>query len=120
MIQPEALKKNDPLVWSPGMGADVWEHRSWLPEIAVRQRHAEKHFFTGSNVRRAMGRDITPRAGNHEARSDLGQIAPEAQHGRTCQKRLRAVAVLVRWTVEVAERLLDHTDGETPVAVRGT
>jgi ankyrin repeat protein len=25
MIQPEALKKNEPLDWSPGMGADVWE-----------------------------------------------------------------------------------------------
>ncbi|MGH7452220.1 MAG: sigma-70 family RNA polymerase sigma factor, partial [bacterium] len=25
MIQPEALKKNEPLTWSPGMGTDVWE-----------------------------------------------------------------------------------------------
>jgi RNA polymerase sigma factor (sigma-70 family) len=25
MIRPEALKKKDPLFWSPGMGADVWE-----------------------------------------------------------------------------------------------
>lgn len=25
MIQPEALKKNDELFWSPGMGTDVWE-----------------------------------------------------------------------------------------------
>jgi len=25
MIQPEALKKNEPLTWSPGMGAEVWE-----------------------------------------------------------------------------------------------
>ncbi len=25
MIRPEALKKNEPLVWSTGMGADVWE-----------------------------------------------------------------------------------------------
>jgi RNA polymerase sigma factor (sigma-70 family) len=25
MIQPEALKKKEPLIWSPGMGADVWE-----------------------------------------------------------------------------------------------
>lgn len=25
MIQPEELKKNEPLKWSPGMGADVWE-----------------------------------------------------------------------------------------------
>src|SRR5687767_14550905 len=25
MIQPEALKKNEPLVWSTGTGADVWE-----------------------------------------------------------------------------------------------
>src|SRR6185312_2930012 len=25
MIRPEALTKNEPLVWSPGMGADVWE-----------------------------------------------------------------------------------------------
>ncbi|MGH9939887.1 MAG: sigma-70 family RNA polymerase sigma factor, partial [Blastocatellia bacterium] len=25
MIRPEALKKNDHLFWSPGMGADVWE-----------------------------------------------------------------------------------------------
>jgi ankyrin repeat protein len=24
MIQPEALKKNEPLLWSPGTGADVW------------------------------------------------------------------------------------------------
>ncbi len=25
MIQPEALKKNEPLTWSSGMGVDVWE-----------------------------------------------------------------------------------------------
>jgi len=25
MIQPEALKKNEPLIWSPGIGTDVWE-----------------------------------------------------------------------------------------------
>ena len=25
MIQPEALKKDEPLFWSPGRGADVWE-----------------------------------------------------------------------------------------------
>ncbi len=25
MIRPEALKKNEPLTWSPGMGIDVWE-----------------------------------------------------------------------------------------------
>lgn len=25
MIQPEALKKNEPLTWSPGMGIEVWE-----------------------------------------------------------------------------------------------
>lgn len=25
MIRPEALKKKEPLTWSPGMGADVWE-----------------------------------------------------------------------------------------------
>lgn len=25
MIQPEALKKNKPLLWSPGVGADVWK-----------------------------------------------------------------------------------------------
>jgi ankyrin repeat protein len=25
MIRPEALKKDEPLVWSPGTGADVWE-----------------------------------------------------------------------------------------------
>ena len=25
MIQPEALKQKGPLLWSPGMGADVWE-----------------------------------------------------------------------------------------------
>src|SRR5262249_48182382 len=25
MIQPEALKKDEPLFWSPGKGADVWE-----------------------------------------------------------------------------------------------
>jgi RNA polymerase sigma factor (sigma-70 family) len=25
MIQPEALKKKEPLTWSPGMGTDVWE-----------------------------------------------------------------------------------------------
>lgn len=25
MIQPEALKKKEPLMWSPGMGTDVWE-----------------------------------------------------------------------------------------------
>jgi ankyrin repeat protein len=25
MIQPEALKKNEPLKWSPGTGTDVWE-----------------------------------------------------------------------------------------------
>jgi uncharacterized protein len=25
MIQPEALKKNEPLEWSPGMGTDVWK-----------------------------------------------------------------------------------------------
>jgi ankyrin repeat protein len=25
MIQPEALKKNEPLTWSPGTGTDVWE-----------------------------------------------------------------------------------------------
>lgn len=25
MIQPEALKKNEPLVWSAGLGVDVWE-----------------------------------------------------------------------------------------------
>src|SRR5215470_2074140 len=25
MIRPEALKKNDQLFWSPGMGTDVWE-----------------------------------------------------------------------------------------------
>jgi ankyrin repeat protein len=25
MIQPEALKKNEPLIWSPGVGTDVWE-----------------------------------------------------------------------------------------------
>jgi len=25
MIQPEALKKKEPLMWSPGMGVDVWE-----------------------------------------------------------------------------------------------
>lgn len=25
MIQPEALKKKEPLVWSPGMGTEVWE-----------------------------------------------------------------------------------------------
>jgi RNA polymerase sigma factor (sigma-70 family) len=25
MIQPEALKKREPLTWSPGMGTDVWE-----------------------------------------------------------------------------------------------
>src|SRR5712671_195474 len=25
LIQPEALKKNEPLFWSPGNGADVWE-----------------------------------------------------------------------------------------------
>ncbi len=25
MIRPEALKKNEPLLWSPGKGADVWE-----------------------------------------------------------------------------------------------
>jgi ankyrin repeat protein len=25
MIQPEALKKKEPLTWSPGMGVDVWE-----------------------------------------------------------------------------------------------
>ncbi len=25
MIQPEALKKNEPLTWSPGMGVEVWE-----------------------------------------------------------------------------------------------
>jgi hypothetical protein len=24
MIQPEALKKSEPLVWSPGIGTDVW------------------------------------------------------------------------------------------------
>ncbi|HKV42084.1 MAG TPA: ankyrin repeat domain-containing protein [Blastocatellia bacterium] len=25
LIRPEALKKHEPLVWSPGIGADVWE-----------------------------------------------------------------------------------------------
>src|SRR3954468_6554312 len=25
MIQPEALKKKEPLLWSPGMGTDVWQ-----------------------------------------------------------------------------------------------
>src|SRR5258708_17496058 len=25
MIQPEALKKNEPLVWATGTGTDVWE-----------------------------------------------------------------------------------------------
>src|SRR5215831_18000329 len=25
MIQPEALKKNEPLVWATGVGTDVWE-----------------------------------------------------------------------------------------------
>lgn len=25
MIRPDALKKNEPLVWSPGVGTDVWE-----------------------------------------------------------------------------------------------
>jgi RNA polymerase sigma factor (sigma-70 family) len=25
MIRPETLKKNEPLLWSPGMGTDVWE-----------------------------------------------------------------------------------------------
>jgi ankyrin repeat protein len=25
MIQPDALKKNEPLLWSPGSGSDVWE-----------------------------------------------------------------------------------------------
>lgn len=25
MIRPDALKKNEPLIWSPGAGADVWE-----------------------------------------------------------------------------------------------
>lgn len=25
MIQPEPLKRNSPLLWSPGMGSDVWE-----------------------------------------------------------------------------------------------
>src|SRR6266852_4328046 len=25
MIQPEALKKNEPLLWATGTGADVWE-----------------------------------------------------------------------------------------------
>ena len=25
MIRPEALKKNEPLFWSPGIGTDVWE-----------------------------------------------------------------------------------------------
>jgi hypothetical protein len=25
MICPEALKKNDPLIWSPGTGAEAWE-----------------------------------------------------------------------------------------------
>ncbi|MBI3922145.1 MAG: hypothetical protein HY318_12060, partial [Armatimonadetes bacterium] len=25
MIRPDALKKNDPLFWSPGAGTEVWE-----------------------------------------------------------------------------------------------
>src|SRR5262249_8838066 len=25
MIQPDALKRNEPLLWSPGTGTDVWE-----------------------------------------------------------------------------------------------
>ena len=25
MMQPDALKKNEPLVWSTGLGTDVWE-----------------------------------------------------------------------------------------------
>ncbi len=25
MIQPDALKKAEPLLWSPGLGTDVWE-----------------------------------------------------------------------------------------------
>src|ERR1700674_2634209 len=25
MIQPELLKQKSPLIWSPGMGSDVWE-----------------------------------------------------------------------------------------------
>jgi RNA polymerase sigma factor (sigma-70 family) len=25
MIRPDVLKKNEPLIWSPGMGTDVWE-----------------------------------------------------------------------------------------------
>ena len=25
MIQPEELKNNEPLVWSTGIGTDVWE-----------------------------------------------------------------------------------------------
>lgn len=25
MIQPEALKKNEPLFWSPGLGTDLWQ-----------------------------------------------------------------------------------------------
>src|SRR6516162_9002090 len=25
MIQPEELKRNEPLLWAPGIGTDVWE-----------------------------------------------------------------------------------------------
>ena len=25
MIQPDALKKNEPLIWSPGIGTGVWK-----------------------------------------------------------------------------------------------
>jgi hypothetical protein len=25
MIRPDALTKNEPLMWSPGLGTDVWD-----------------------------------------------------------------------------------------------
>lgn len=67
LIRPEALKKNEPLVWSPGMGTDVWE--MFVASI------------TGDleTIKRLLDKDPSLVRSSHEYRSPLSFAVRENQ-----------------------------------------
>lgn len=67
MIRPEALAKNEPLIWSPGTGTDVWEMF-----VAARSGDVE-------SVERLLAKDPSLVRATYEYRSALSLAVQENQ-----------------------------------------
>lgn len=75
MIQPDALKRNEPLVWSPGTGTDVWQMF-----CAARAGDLE-------SIRRLLNKDAALVRGMHAYRTPLSFAV--------CENQIQAAVVLL-------------------------